>query len=324
MSTKIGIVGYGNLGKACEKIAFEREDMEVVAIFTRRDPKSMSSPFNTIFQRQEDLEFFKGKIDVLLLCTGSANDLTYLGLRAAKTFNTVDSFDTHARMREYVTEMQKTAFSSDHLSFVGIGWDPGLFSLMRALFGAVLTFGNTQTFWGKGVSQGHSEAIRKIEGVEKGIQYTVPKQEALDAARDGRGEALTTRDKHFRECFVVAAENANKAEIERQIKIMPNYFADYDTVVHFISSEEFDLNHKAMPHGGIVMRSGEVNDKHQGLEFKLNLESNPDFTGAVLTTYARTCHKLFSEGQRGAKTILDIPVAAVCSEEWLDLIGKVI
>lgn len=318
--TKIGIVGYGNLGRACEKIACERDDMQVVAVFTRRDPSGMTSPFGTPFFRQDEIEGFEG-IDVLALCTGSANDLTALGLKAAQYFNTVDSFDTHAKMREYCTEMQKTAYTADHLSFVGIGWDPGVFSLMRGLFGSVLPVGDTETFWGKGVSQGHSEAIRKIEGVANGIQYTIPKEAALEAARMGEGASLTTRDKHFRECFVVPKEGADKAYIEKTIKEMPNYFADYDTVVHFISAEEFNRDHTKMPHGGFVMRSGSVSGMKDSLEFKLTLESNPDFTASVLMTYARACKRMYNKGQRGAKTILDIPVSELTNEDWIDFVA---
>lgn len=318
---RIGIVGYGNLGRACEKIAAASNDFELAGIFTRRDPAAMSSPFGTPFYKQSDLAEFEGKIDVLALCTGSANDLVDLGKTAAAHFNTVDSFDTHAKMRGYVTDMEKIASGSGHLSFIGIGWDPGLFSLMRALFGGVLADGNTQTFWGKGVSQGHSEAVRKIDGVVKGIQYTVPKQAALDAARRGESASLTTRDKHLRECFVVAAEGADKAEIERRIVTMPNYFDEYDTVVHFITAEEFDRDHNRMPHGGFVLRSGEVNGQRQRVEFSLALDSNPDFTASVLMAYAKANCKMYAAGVRGAKTILDIPVIALTDEDRIDFIA---
>ena len=318
---RIAIVGYGNLGKACEKIACTQDGFQLVGIFTRREPSSMKSPFGTAFYKQSDIENFKGKIDVLALCTGSANDLTDLGMRCAASFNTVDSFDTHARMRDYVTEMQRITTENGNLSFIGIGWDPGLFSLMRAVFGGVLPDGVSQTFWGRGVSQGHSEAVRRIEGVVKGIQSTVPKQEALDAARSGKGAELTTRDKHLRECFVVAAEGADKAEIERKIVTMPNYFDEYDTVVHFITEEEFDRDHGAMPHGGFVLRSGEVNGAHHSLEFALKLESNPDFTASVLMAYAKANARLFAKGVRGAMTILDIPAIALTDEDRTDYIA---
>ena len=318
---RFAIVGYGNLGIACEKIAANSGKFDLVGIFTRRDPAAMTSPFGTPFFRQDDIESFKGKIDVLALCTGSANDLTELGKRCAASFNTVDSFDTHARMRDYVNDMQRITTASGTLSLIGIGWDPGLFSLMRAVFGGVLAEGNTQTFWGKGVSQGHSEAIRKIEGVVKGVQYTVPKEAALEAARSGRGEGLTTRDKHLRECFVVAAEGADKAAIEKSIVTMPNYFDEYDTIVHFITEEEFDRDHTAMPHGGFVLRSGKAQGKDCSLEFALKLESNPDFTASVLMAYAAAAYKMYNEGKRGALTILDIPAIALTDEDRTDFIA---
>ena len=319
---RLGIVGYGNLGRACERIAASKKDtFELVGIFTRRDPAGMTSPFGTPFYGQDEIEKFAGKIDVLALCTGSANDLTDLGKRCAAKFNTVDSFDTHARMREYVADMQAVTEKSGTLALIGIGWDPGLFSLMRAVFGGVLENGNTQTFWGKGVSQGHSEAIRKIDGVRRGVQYTIPKEEALVAARAGRGEGLTTRDKHLRECFVVAADGADKAEIERRIVTMPNYFDEYDTVVHFISEEEFERDHTAMPHGGFVLRGGSVSGKGCSLEFALKLESNPDFTASVLMAYAAASARLYAAGRRGALTILDIPAVALTDEDRLDYIA---
>lgn len=320
--TKIGIVGYGNLGKASERIAFSRNDMEVVGIFTRRDPHTLSSPFGTPFFKQSDLDSFKGKIDVLVLATGSANDLVDLALEKAQHFNTIDSFDTHARMREYVTALDKVASDSDHLSLVGVGWDPGVFSLMRTLFDGVLTEGNTQTFWGKGVSQGHSEAIRKIEGVKKGIQYTVPKEDALQKARMGEGDTLTTRDKHLRECYVVLEDCADPDKIKQQISTMPNYFADYDTVVHFISDEEFDRNHKDMPHGGLVLRSGVVNGQKENMEFKLTLDSNPDFTASVLMAYARCLKRMFDDGERGAKTVLDVAPAKLFDCDSIEVVAK--
>lgn len=321
---KFAVVGYGNLGRACERIAVEGGDFEMAGVFTRRDPETMRSPYGTPFFRQDELEKYAGQIDVLALCTGSANDLTELGMRAAKYFNTVDSFDTHAKMREYYEEMNRVASANGHLSFVGIGWDPGLFSLMRALFAGVLPEGNTQTFWGKGVSQGHSEAIRKIEGVKFGIQYTVPKEDALLKARAGEGERLSVRDKHLRECFVVAEEGAGKARIEREISTMPNYFAEYDTVVHFISAEEYDRDHKAMPHGGFVLRSGCANGMKSSLEFALKLESNPDFTANVLMNYVRANYRLHSKGETGSRCALDIPVSALYGGDILDLVENMV
>ncbi len=319
---RFAIVGYGNLGRACEKIAVASDDFDLVGIFTRRDPSSMQSPFGTPFFKQDEIENFKGKLDVVALCTGSANDLTSLGERLAKNFNTVDSFDTHAKMGEYVETMNKINLENNTLSFVGIGWDPGVFSIMRALFEGVLQNGNTQTFWGKGVSQGHSEAVRRIEGVEDAKQYTIPKEEALLKARNGEGESLTTRDKHLRECFVVAKDGADKDCIEKTIKEMPNYFADYDTVVHFISKEEFERDHKGIPHGGFVLRGGEVNGTKDALEFSLKLESNPDFTSNVLMAYARANAKMSARGVYGSKTVIDVAVGELVDGEWLDKIKK--
>ena len=314
----------GNLVRraiAVNRLRFSSGCCKIATIGARSGQAGGYSPFGTPFFRQDDIESFKGKIDVLALCTGSANDLTELGKRCAASFNTVDSFDTHARMRDYVNDMQRITTASGTLSLIGIGWDPGLFSLMRAVFGGVLAEGNTQTFWGKGVSQGHSEAIRKIEGVVKGVQYTVPKEAALEAARSGRGEGLTTRDKHLRECFVVAAEGADKAAIEKSIVTMPNYFDEYDTIVHFITEEEFDRDHTAMPHGGFVLRSGKAQGKDCSLEFALKLESNPDFTASVLMAYAAAAYKMYNEGKRGALTILDIPAIALTDEDRTDFIA---
>lgn len=319
---RLAIMGYGNLGKACERIAARDSAFELVGIFTRRDPSSLTSPFGTAFYSQDELESFVDKIDVVALCTGSANDLTELALRVAVNFNTVDSFDTHAKMSEYASAMQKIATEKGNLCFIGIGWDPGIFSLMRALFEGVLSNGTTQTFWGKGVSQGHSEAIRRIDGVANAVQYTIPKQDALKAAREGSGETLTTRDKHLRECFVVACDGADKAYIEKTIKEMPNYFADYDTVVHFIDADEFNRDHTDMPHGGFVLRSGENSGKKNNLEFSLKLESNPDFTASVLMAYVKANARLYSAGMRGAKTVLDVPVGALLEGRWIERIEK--
>ncbi len=319
---KLGIVGYGNLGKASERIAVQRDDMTLVGIFTRRDPDKMMSPFGTPFYRQDELEKFVNDIDVLALCTGSANDLVDLALKCGKSFNTVDSFDTHAKMKEYVTALDTVVIDSGHLSVVAVGWDPGVFSVMRTLFEGVLPEGTTTTFWGKGVSQGHSEAIRKLDGVLKGIQYTIPKEAALQKARQGQGDSLTTRDKHLRECFVVAEDGADLGKIENEIKTMPNYFADYDTIVHFVSEAEFNREHTRMSHGGIVLRSGEVSGEKQTMEFTLTLDSNPDFTASVLMAYARATKRLYDKGVRGAKTILDIPLVELLDSDRIDVIAK--
>ncbi|MDE6303149.1 MAG: diaminopimelate dehydrogenase [Clostridia bacterium] len=319
---KIAIIGYGNLGKACERIASENDDFEIVGIFTRRDPKSLSSPYGTHFYAQEDIDDFKDVVDVACICTGSANDVTELGVRLASSFNTVDSFDTHAKMGEYFCAMDKAAKESGHLSFVGMGWDPGLFSLARALFFGVLPEGNSQTFWGKGVSQGHSEAIRRIDGVADAKQYTVPKSNAVELAREGKGENLSERDKHFRECYVVAEEGADKKRIEREIVTMPHYFEPYDTKVYFIDKEEIEIFHSGMPHAGFVLRAGEINGTKQSMEFSLKLESNPNFTASVLMAYARANARLFSSGELGAKSILDIPVSALLGANAIDNVSK--
>ena len=319
---RIAIIGYGNLGRACERIAIDSEDMEIFGIFTRREPSSLSSPYGTRFFRQSDIEQYKAQIDVACICTGSANDVTELAGRLAKSFNTVDSFDTHSKMIEYADDMRKSALEGDRLCFIGIGWDPGLFSLMRALFDGVLPCGNTQTFWGRGVSQGHSEAIRRIEGVKDAKQYTVPKEDALKLARDGKGSMLTDRDRHLRECYVVAEDGADKDRIKREIVTMPNYFEPYDTIVHFIDENEFRKKHSSMAHAGFVTRGGRVNDTAQSLEFSLKLDSNPDFTASVLMAYARANAKLYAAGERGVRTILDIPVSALLDGCFMSNVRK--
>lgn len=308
---KIGIIGYGNLGRACESIAASSNDFKTVGIFTRRNPETMTSPYGTPFFRQEDIFKFEKDIDVAVICTGSANDVTELGVRLGGRFNTVDSFDTHAKIPTYFEDMSRAATENGRLCFISIGWDPGLFSIMRALFAGVLPEGIAHTFWGRGVSQGHSEAIRKIAGVVDAKQYTVPKPEALTLAREGGGEWMNDRDKHRRECYVAVERGADKDRIEREIKTMPNYFEPYDTTVNFVSAEELKANHGAMPHAGFVLRSGEVNGKAQSLEFSLKLDSNPDFTASVLMAYARANAYLYSLGETGARTALDIPVGAL-------------
>lgn len=308
---KIAIVGYGNLGRACENIAASSNDIELCGIFTRRDPDTLSSPHNARFFRQQDIFDFENALDLVLICTGSANDVTELGVGLAKSFNTIDSFDTHARIPEYFSRVDAAARERGHLSFVSIGWDPGLFSMARALFNGVLPSGVTHTFWGRGVSQGHSEAIRKIDGVLDAKQYTVPKCDALRLAREGGGEWLNDRDRHLRECYVVAKQGADLKEIERKIKTMPNYFEPYDTTVHFISSEEFKLKHGEMPHAGVVLHSANVNGKLQKTEFSLELTSNPDFTASIMMAYARANAYLASLGETGARTALDIPISAL-------------
>jgi len=309
---RIGIVGYGNIGRGVEAAIKQNSDMELVAVFTRRSVEDIK--INTESAKVVNIseaEKYVNDIDVMILCSGSATDLPVQGVEFAKLFNTVDSFDTHAKIPEYFDKVNESAMASGKTSIISIGWDPGLFSIIRMISGAVLPVGEDYTFWGKGVSQGHSDAIRRVEGVKNGIQYTIPVQEAVNSVRRGENPALTTREKHTRECFIVAKDGADKAKIESEIKNMPNYFSDYDTTVNFISEEEFNQNHTKMPHGGLVLRSGVTNEgsnKHV-IEFSLKLDSNPEFTGSVLTAYARAANRLSKEGSKGAKTIFDVPVS---------------
>ncbi|NLY56010.1 MAG: diaminopimelate dehydrogenase [Firmicutes bacterium] len=305
---RVGIVGYGNLGKGVEKALRQNEDCELVAIFTRRDPDQVAAR-SKLVSLANILEY-REKIDVLILCGGSATDLPVQGPSLAAHFNTVDSFDTHAKIPEYFAEMDQVARGAGTLSLISTGWDPGLFSLARLYAEAVLPEGNTYTFWGKGVSQGHSDAIRRLAGVKDAIQYTIPVPEAIERVRTGENPVLTTREKHIRECFVVAEEGADLARIEQEIKTMPNYFADYETIVHFVSAEELRDQHAGMPHGGFVIRTGRTGaGTKQRIEFSLALESNPEFTGSVLVAFARAVARLSREGQTGARSVLDIPPA---------------
>lgn len=309
---RIGIVGYGNLGKGVEYALQKNEDMNLVAIFTRRNPKSLNINTKEVKVLSiDETENYKDDIDVLILCGGSSTDLPIQGPRFAKTFNTIDSFDTHAKIPEYFSSMNEIAKSNGNLSMISVGWDPGLFSMNRLLCESILPNGTTYTFWGKGVSQGHSDAIRRIDGVKDAVQYTIPINSAIDKVRSGNQPELSTSQKHTRECFVVIKDNADKIKIENEIKSMPNYFSDYNTTVHFISEEELKTNHSKMPHGGFVIRSGKTgeNNKHnQVIEFSLKLDSNPELTGSVLVAYARAIYKLSKEGINGAKTVFDIPL----------------
>lgn len=305
---KVGILGYGNLGRGVEMAVNNAEDMELVAVFTRRDNVKTNGGLTCV--NVNKIDEYKDKIDVLVMCGGSATDLPKQGVEMLKNFNTVDSFDTHAKIPEYFASMDKVAKENNKLGIISVGWDPGLFSMARMLFGAILPNGEDYTFWGKGVSQGHSDAIRRIDGVKGGIQYTIPKEQALEEVRSGVNPSLSARDKHLRECFVVAEEGADKQKIENEIKCMPNYFADYDTVVHFITEEELKQNHNKMPHGGFVIRSGNTTDEHNHvLELSIKLDSNPEFTSSVLTAYARAIAKLAKEGKTGAVTVFDVPLS---------------
>lgn len=316
---RIGIVGYGNLGKGVEKAIKQNPDMELEAIFTRRDVKSIGNEISKMLNISE-VENYKDKIDVMILCGGSATDLEEQGPMIAEMFNTVDSFDTHAKIPTYFEKMDSVANESGKLSIISVGWDPGLFSLNRLMGQVVLPEGNDFTFWGKGVSQGHSDAIRRIIGVSNGIQYTIPVKSALEKVRSGENPELTTREKHKRECYVVAEEGANLKEIEKTIKNMPNYFSDYDTTVKFITEEELKLNHSEMPHGGFVIRTGVTgNGTKQKIEFSLDLGSNPEFTSSALVAYARAIYKMGKEGKTGACTVLDIPYSYLSAKTPAEL-----
>ncbi|WP_055071899.1 diaminopimelate dehydrogenase [Clostridium massiliamazoniense] len=302
---RIGIVGYGNLGRGVLKSVAQNPDMSVEAIFTRRNNVEVEGfgPATNI----SEIEKFKDKIDVMILCGGSATDLPKQGPEISKYFNTVDSFDTHAKIPEYFEAVDKSAKESGKLSIISVGWDPGLFSLNRVYAESILPEGKTYTFWGKGVSQGHSDAIRRVEGVKNGVQYTVPKEEALEKVRTGANPELTTREKHLRVCYVVLDEGADKEKVANEIKTMPNYFDEYDTVVNFISEEEFNKEHRAMPHGGFVIRSGKTGaGNNEKIEFSLQLDSNPEFTSSVLTAYARAIYRMAKEGRKGAITVFDV------------------
>ena len=310
---RIGIVGYGNLGRGVESAIRQNADMELVAVFTRRAPESVKirTAGVPVLHTDEAIKM-KDKIDVLILCGGSAKDLPEQTPAFAEHFNVIDSFDTHARIPEHFDRVNAAAKASGKVAIISVGWDPGLFSLNRMYAGAILPDGKDYTFWGKGVSQGHSDAIRRIEGVLDARQYTIPVPEALDAVRAGENPELTTRQKHTRECFVVAAEGADLARIEREIVTMPNYFADYDTTVHFISMEELQRDHGGIPHGGVVIRSGKTGwngENSHIIEYSLKLDSNPEFTSSVLVAYARAAVRLNAEGRSGCKTALDIPPA---------------
>lgn len=323
MSIKIGILGYGNLGRGVECAVKQNDDMELVAVFTRRNPEDVKILTETATVcNVADVEDWKDKIDVMIICGGSATDLPKQTPVYAKMFNVIDSFDTHARIPEHFANVDAAAKEGGHVGIISVGWDPGMFSLNRLYANAILPDGNDYTFWGKGVSQGHSDAIRRVEGVKDGKQYTIPVEAALEAVRSGENPELTTRQKHTRECFVVLEEGADAAKVEEEIKTMPNYFSDYDTTVHFISEEELKANHSGIPHGGFVLRSGKTGwdgeNKHL-IEYSLKLDSNPEFTSSVLIAYARAAYRLASEGQIGCKTVFDIVPAYLSAKSGEEL-----
>ena len=323
MSIRIGILGYGNLGRGVECAIKQNADMELAAVFTRRDPATVQILTEDVpVCRIADVQDWKDKIDVMILCGGSATDLPKQTPVYAEMFNVIDSFDTHARIPEHFEDVDAAAKKGGNVGIISVGWDPGMFSLNRLYANVILPEGKDYTFWGKGVSQGHSDAIRRVEGVKDGKQYTIPVEAALEAVRNGENPELTTRQKHTRECFVVLEEGADAAKVEEEIKTMPNYFSDYDTTVHFISEEELKANHSGIPHGGFVLRSGKTGcdgeNKHL-IEYSLKLDSNPEFTASVIVAYARAAYKLAQEGQSGCKTVFDIAPAYLSAKSGAEL-----
>ena len=309
---RIGVVGYGNLGRGVECAVKQNSDTSIYAVFTRRNPSEVKTLTGVPVYNINDILNHKDNIDVLILCGGSATDLPVQTPELAKSFNVVDSFDTHAKIPVHFENVDKEAKASGKVAIISVGWDPGMFSLNRLYGGAVLPDGADYTFWGKGVSQGHSDAIRRIEGVADARQYTIPVEAALEAVRSGSNPELSTREKHIRECFVVAKEGADKARIEKEIVTMPNYFADYDTTVHFISQEELDREHSGIPHGGFVIRCGKTGLEKENthiIEYRLKLDSNPEFTSSVLVAYARAAYRMNKEGMKGCKSVFDVAPA---------------
>ncbi|MBN1775135.1 MAG: diaminopimelate dehydrogenase [Clostridiales bacterium] len=326
MQIRIGIIGYGNLGRGVEKSIQQNPDMTLTAIFTRRSPESISplDSATNVF-KLENIEQFKDKLDVMILCGGSASDLPEQTPTAARWFNVVDSFDTHAKINEHLTAVDYAAASSGHVAIISVGWDPGMFSINRLYSAAILPEGETYTFWGKGISQGHSDAIRRIDSVLDARQYTVPIEETVDRARNGGKLSTDSTQRHIRECFVVAEEGADLDRIKNDIVTMPNYFAGYQTIVHFISMDELKEKHSAMPHGGFVIRSGHTgceNENHHAIEYSLKLDSNPEFTAGVLVAYARAAHRLNQEGKNGCLTAFDVPPAYLLPMKREEMIRK--
>lgn len=320
---RTGIMGYGNLGRGIECAIRQNEDMELKAVFTRRAPEALQILTQGVpVYSAGDVTKYKEDIDVLILCGGSAADLPEQTREYAKYFNVVDSFDTHAKIPQHFEQVDKAAMENGHIAVISVGWDPGMFSLNRLYANAILPAGNDYTFWGKGVSQGHSDAIRRVEGVADGKQYTIPSEKALKAVRNGENPQLSVRDKHTRECFVVAEEGADRNKIAEEIKTMPNYFSDYDTTVHFITQDELDKNHSGIPHGGFVIRSGKTGWNQENshvIEYSLKLDSNPEFTASVIVAYARAAFRMRSEGMTGCKTVFDIAPAYLSPQSGEEL-----
>ena len=326
MSIRIGIYGYGNLGRGVENAIRQNPDMEGVAVFSRRDPATVRTGGLPVYSASDVLSF-RDKIDVMILCGGSATDLPTQTPTLAEHFSVIDSFDTHAKIPEHFANVDAVAKASGKVAIISVGWDPGMFSLNRLLGSAILPEGKDYTFWGKGVSQGHSDAIRRIDGVLDAKQYTIPIDSALEAVRSGAEPELTARQKHLRECFVVADESADKARIEKEIKEMPNYFADYDTIVHFITAEELRRDHAGIPHGGFVIRTGKTGLNKQNshvIEYSLKLDSNPEFTASVIVAYARATYRMSKEGMTGCKTVFDVPPAYLSPKSYEDIIAHLL
>ena len=328
MSIRIGIYGYGNLGRGIENAIRQNPDLTLAAVFTRRDPATLTiGSAGVPVCHTSKAEEWAGKIDVMILCGGSATDLPEQTPALAKLFSVVDSFDTHARIPEHFANVDTAAKESGHTALISAGWDPGMFSVNRLYAQSILPEGKTYTFWGKGVSQGHSDAIRRIEGVQNAKQYTIPVEAALEAVRSGACPELSTREKHLRECFVVAKEGADLARIEKEIKEMPNYFADYDTTVHFITEEELARDHSGIPHGGFVIhtgKTGKASENGHVIEYRLKLDSNPEFTASVIVAYARAVARLNKEGSVGCKTVLDVPPAYLSPKSHAELIATLL
>lgn len=327
MKIRVAIMGYGNLGKGIECAVRQNDDMELVAVFTRRDPSTVHVLTEVPVYHVNELLQMQDKVDVLMMCGGSATDLPKQTAEYAKYFNVVDSFDTHAKIPEHFANVDAAAKEAGKIAMISVGWDPGMFSLNRLYANAILRDGSDYTFWGKGVSQGHSDAIRRIEGVKNAKQYTIPVEAALESVRNCENPVLTTRQKHTRECFVVAEDGADKARIENEIKTMPNYFADYDTTVHFISEEELMRDHAGIPHGGLVIRTGKTGlngENNHMIEYGLKLDSNPEFTACVLVAYARAAYRMNQEGMKGCKTVFDVAPAYLSPMSGEELRGKLL
>lgn len=312
MKIKVAILGYGNLGRGVESAVSTSDDMELVAVFTRRDPKTVITKTDVPVYNVNEALNMKDSIDVMIICGGSAKDLPEQTPDMAKHFNVIDSFDTHANIPAHFDNVNRASLDGDKISLISAGWDPGMFSINRLISQAILPNGNDYTFWGRGVSQGHSDAIRRIPGVVDARQYTVPVESSIEAVRNGENPQLSTRDKHTRECYVVAEDGADLDSIREAIVTMPNYFADYNTTVNFISQDELNKYHSGIPHGGMVLRSGTTgfnNEHHHIIEYKLTLDSNPEFTSSVIVAYARAIHRMFVDGMRGCKTVFDVAPA---------------